>query len=538
MYSTSLKMDPWPVVSQASAYKYADFGSKVNLGRGEFGIVYGATHPTIPQVAIRILSRNFHATENERQALLKEASLLRAIQSPQLLSLYGTVMETEHLCLVFEYAEYGSLCKVLRRVKIQWPMKIVFAYEIALGMAYLHGQDVLHLRLKSSNVLICENMNVKLADMNMGIGGRMSSWSTQAMTYSRTQPNNTRLDTPANVANFPPEILLDINFPPGKATDVYAFGIILWQIITDKIPYDGKKSEEVCALVKNGERPTMIDIPADKPEILDRLMKKSWDQNRESRPSFTAIRVELESVYAGNRNLAMGLKQQYQEVLNDFNIRDNLYISAPISDMSMRSRRRYQADGSVTSVMLTEGRCARATTETETLTLTETRQQHQSGGAATAIIPSEDISGTQQQYHSDGAATAMIDNEITTRKGLPLIPPEYRDNEPANEDKDEDAPVIPNTLFPLNNESKQKLYIVAEELGSRHWRRFGHCLGFSDGEMDNIQTNYSSNGYPEISYQMLRRWCERECRDTIFDDLKRLLSDNGFDYIALKMDQQ
>ena len=94
--------------------------------------------------------------------------------------------------------------------------------DVALGMSYLHGKNVLHCDLKSSNVLIDENWNVKLCDFGLS---RINS-------TKKNKKKNIRVGTPHWMA---PEILKGEKYE--CYSDVYSFGILVWEMLTCKIPY-------------------------------------------------------------------------------------------------------------------------------------------------------------------------------------------------------------------------------------------------------------------------------------------------------------
>jgi len=95
------------------------------------------------------------------------------------------------------------------------------AEDIALGMTYLHGRKVVHCDLKSSNILIDSNWGVKLCDFGLS-----------RIVYKHKRKNVQRVGTPHWMA---PEILRgDSN---DEASDVYSFGMVLWELVTGEIPY-------------------------------------------------------------------------------------------------------------------------------------------------------------------------------------------------------------------------------------------------------------------------------------------------------------
>lgn len=126
--------------------------------------------------------------------------------------------------MITEYLDEGSLFDHLhKKHTVLDDERLMYIVEdIALGMAYLHDRKVLHCDLKSSNVLIDSNWNVKLCDFGL------------SRTKSKLDKLNLfgRVGTPHWMA---PEILRCKQYT--EYSDVYSFGMILWEMITGEIPY-------------------------------------------------------------------------------------------------------------------------------------------------------------------------------------------------------------------------------------------------------------------------------------------------------------
>jgi hypothetical protein len=145
-------------------------------------------------------------------------------------------------------------------------------------MRYLHSHRIIHRDLKSPNVLLDERLLPKIADFGL------SRFVTDCTSPA---PMTGNLGTPMWMA---PEIV--DNRPYGFPVDVYAFGMVLWEMYTEKIPYEGLSREEVFArLVTAGERPPLPDpgLP------IARLIARCWDGEPLRRPSFNAIFEMFES---------------------------------------------------------------------------------------------------------------------------------------------------------------------------------------------------------------------------------------------------
>ncbi|GLI67476.1 hypothetical protein VaNZ11_011693, partial [Volvox africanus] len=107
-----------------------------------------------------------------------------------------------------------------------------------------------------------------------------------AVLQDRHQLLTGRMGSPGWVA---PEILKGL--PYNEKVDVYSFGIIIWECLAGKRPYEGLTNDQVMLAVAAGSRPA---VPPDTDPALERLMSSCWDQDPEQRPAFHEITTELQ----------------------------------------------------------------------------------------------------------------------------------------------------------------------------------------------------------------------------------------------------
>lgn len=140
-------------------------------------------------------------------------------------------------------------------------------------MVYLHSmKDMLHRDLKSSNVLIAEDLKVKLCDF--GLSGHKKD---------KKQRKN-RIGTYQWMA---PEVIRneEIDFP----SDVYSFGVIIWELLSEKIPYEGMSEAQIIGIVGYDENHKLPDIPENSDHFIISIMEKCLRRDPSKRPSFIEI---------------------------------------------------------------------------------------------------------------------------------------------------------------------------------------------------------------------------------------------------------
>lgn len=211
-------------------------------GQGGFGSVFvGLFRGTL--VAVKQLYGH-NCRETMLPSIEAEAITLVNLRHPNVVLFMGFVQEPYKLWIVTEYCSRGSVRDLLDSDNyVLTPNKILkFALGAARGLAYLHGQDppVLHLDLKSSNILVTSGWEVKLADF--GLSRNMHNIQ-----------NNTFAGT---VQYSAPEILESNNFT--VAADIYSFGVCMWEMAARKIPFEGTQPIHLLwGVVKEDKRPPL-----------------------------------------------------------------------------------------------------------------------------------------------------------------------------------------------------------------------------------------------------------------------------------------
>lgn len=317
---------------------FQDLELHERLGEGSFGCVYRATY-NLTSVAAKVLidpsrgaRRGAGADELAiiDEALLmemeKEASLMAspALRHPNIIQLMGVCLYPP--TIVTEYCERGSLTQVLSQAKsghqpLSWRMRLNMALGAAKGMLHLHSRSppVLHRDFKSPNLLVTDNLRVKVADFNLS---KESSINNEGDGTGSLLANTNTKGGPENPRWLAPELLL----PKEKATaasDVFAFGVVMWEILTCEVPWGAESPLQIGMNIMNGKR---LPIPLEEEDICglgssrdddhhgggrqdgndpqqqqllpgyDRyvtLLEQCWAQDKKERPDFKHITMVL-----------------------------------------------------------------------------------------------------------------------------------------------------------------------------------------------------------------------------------------------------
>ncbi|KAM9707868.1 mitogen-activated protein kinase kinase kinase 7-like [Menidia menidia] len=250
--------------------QYDDIQVEAAVGRGTFGVVFKAVWKGT-DVAIKTIE-----SENERNAFLVELRQLSRVSHPNIVKLYGSCKDP--VCLVMEYAECGSLYNLLHSVDPPPDYSAAHAMswclQCAEGVAYLHAMKpkaLIHRDLKPPNLLLVARGTVlKICDFGT---------ACDIQTY---MTNNK-----GSAAWMAPEVFEGSSY--SEKCDVFSWGIILWEVLTRKKPFDEIGGSAFCIMwaVHRGTRPPLI---RDLPSPIETLMTRCWDKEPSHRPPMSEVR--------------------------------------------------------------------------------------------------------------------------------------------------------------------------------------------------------------------------------------------------------
>ncbi|KAM9853192.1 ankyrin repeat and protein kinase domain-containing protein 1 [Aulostomus maculatus] len=217
---------------------------------------------------------------NFYRRLKDEASNIANVRFKYIVTIYGLCQEAS--AAVMEYMSNGSLNNLLNSHTFMWPKKFQMIHETSMGMNFLHSikPPLLHLNLKTSNILLDDHLHVKISDFGLfNWEGSMNKNSFMECLTGR-----------GNLSYVPPETFTQSPDLPGTAFDVYSFGIIIWEILTQQKPYSGWSVTTVLLHVSHGKRLCLEMIPEERPhecEQMISIMKECWEHDPRRRPPFS-----------------------------------------------------------------------------------------------------------------------------------------------------------------------------------------------------------------------------------------------------------
>ncbi|XP_024024562.1 serine/threonine-protein kinase STY46 isoform X1 [Morus notabilis] len=243
------------------------------IASGSIGDLYKGTLYN-QDVAIKIL-RAEHLNETILREFAQEVDIMRKLQHKNVLQFIGACTRPPNPCIVTEFMFGGSVYDFLKQngVPLQYLLRV--AIDVSKGMNYLHRNNIIHRDLKAANLLMDENGVVKVSDFGVArVQAESGVMTAETGTYRWMAP----------------EVIE--HKPYDHKADVFSFGIVLWELVTGKLPYeDLTPMQAAVGVVHKGLRPT---IPAHTDPMLAELIEKCWQQEPSLRPQFSEILETLQ----------------------------------------------------------------------------------------------------------------------------------------------------------------------------------------------------------------------------------------------------
>ncbi|XP_020595523.1 serine/threonine-protein kinase CTR1 isoform X2 [Phalaenopsis equestris] len=263
-----LTMD-WPEIS------WDELEIRERVGAGSFGTVFRAEwHGS--DVAVKVLEdQDFY--DDQMKEFLREVAIMNRVRHPNLVLFMGAVTKRPHLSIVTEYLPRGSLYHLLSKANagelLDRRRRLRMALDVAKGVNYLHclNPSIVHWDLKSPNLLVDKNWSVKVCDFGL------SRLKEHTFISSKSAAG-----TPEWMA---PEFLR--GEPTNEKSDVFSFGVILWELLTKQQPWRGLSPGQVVGAVAFQNR--RLPIPQDTSPALAALVESCWADDPKQRPPFSSI---------------------------------------------------------------------------------------------------------------------------------------------------------------------------------------------------------------------------------------------------------
>ncbi|XP_039985273.1 inactive tyrosine-protein kinase transmembrane receptor ROR1 isoform X1 [Xiphias gladius] len=276
-----------------SAVRFMEELGECTLGKIYKGHLYLPGMDQAQLVAIKTLKDISHA--QQWGDFQQEATVLTELQHPNVVCLLGVVTQEQPVCMLFEFLPQGDLHEFLImrsphsdvgcssdedgtvKSSLDHGDFLHMAIQVAAGMEYLASHFYIHKDLAARNILVGEQLHVKISDLGL-------SREIYSSDYYCLQPK-----TLLPIRWMPPEAIAYGKFTTDS--DIWSFGVVLWEIFSYGLqPYYGFSNQEVMEMVRKRQ---LLPCPEDCPPRFYGLMTECWQEGPGRRPRFKDIHGRL-----------------------------------------------------------------------------------------------------------------------------------------------------------------------------------------------------------------------------------------------------
>ncbi|MFT3850811.1 MAG: serine/threonine-protein kinase [Propionivibrio sp.] len=245
------------------------------LGKGATAVVYLARDPDAErEVAIKLIKfgeDNAAMSRRLRKLFQTEDAIGRRLDHPNIVKIYDAVIESDQAYLVMEFIEGTALdqyCAINRLLPMHRVIGVIFKCCLALDHAFRQG--VVHRDIKPANILIDADDNPKITDFGLALNLNKDLNKDSTFVMGVGSP-----------AYMSPEQIK--NYPLNQKTDLYSLGVLLFQLLTGRLPFRAGNQGALVYKIVNADTPSVCALNPNLPTGLDPIIKKALEKDLYSR---------------------------------------------------------------------------------------------------------------------------------------------------------------------------------------------------------------------------------------------------------------
>jgi tetratricopeptide (TPR) repeat protein len=266
------------------------------LGEGNMGVVYKALDRKLDRlVALKFLPSHLAALPDRVERFMQEATALSVVNHPHIATIYDIERVDEQRFLVLEYLPGGTLktrLEKLQQSQALLPLDVVVEYarQTTEGLAHAHRRGVVHRDVKTSNLMLTEEGNVKITDFGVAKLSRLSS---------RTVPGSLI----GTIRYMSPEQAQGLE--ADARSDIFSFGVVLFELTTGQTPFQADSDAALLLKIVSSPAPPLKALRADAPDRLDQIVQRALMKRPEDRyQAADELAVDLQALGRQQMNAA------------------------------------------------------------------------------------------------------------------------------------------------------------------------------------------------------------------------------------------
>jgi len=263
------------------------------IGEGGMGVVYRAHDERLDRdVALKVLPARAVPDEAARARLFREARTASALNHPNICTIHEVAESEGHPYIAMEFIEGRRLADLLPDEGVSSDQAARYGSQIADALEHAHRRGVIHRDLKSANVMITPESRVKVLDFGLAV-----RYTGPMADVTRSSDSLSNYSVVAGTLPYlAPEVLRGL--PADARSDIWSLGIILWEMSTGHLPFEGGTGYELSSsILRDALPPVPSHLPPLLPAVIQRCLSKDPGQRFQNAGE---VRAALETVQMGS----------------------------------------------------------------------------------------------------------------------------------------------------------------------------------------------------------------------------------------------
>jgi serine/threonine protein kinase len=249
------------------------------VGAGGMADVYRAKdHVLERDVAIKVLKPEFAEDKTFVSKFRQEAQAAAGLEHPNIVNIYDVGFENNLYYIVMEYVQGITLkTYISKKGRLNYKEVLSIAIQVARGIEAAHNKGIIHRDIKPQNIIISNEGKVKVTDFGIAKAATSKTMSTDAMgSVHYISPEQAR------------------NGYVTKQSDIYSLGIVMYEMVTGRVPYDGETAVSIAIQHLQGQMKKPSELVDDVPVSLEHIIEKATQKSPERRyPTMGDLLVDL-----------------------------------------------------------------------------------------------------------------------------------------------------------------------------------------------------------------------------------------------------
>ena len=259
------------------------------LGAGGMGEVYLAEDTKLGRkVALKVLPHSLIADEQSKRRFIQEAKTASSLSHPNIITIYEISSDNGHDFIAMEYVEGETVRGMLSGPRIKTARAADLIAQTASALAAAHEAGIIHRDIKPENLMVTRASQVKVLDF--GLAKLVEAQRPSLVTSDADA--DTYILSQKNVRTMPGTVLGTVSYmspeqaegqPVDRRSDIFSLGVVLYEILGGKRPFEGKSAIDTLHAIINDEPPSIVELNPSLPYEVTELLGKAIAKDRAER---------------------------------------------------------------------------------------------------------------------------------------------------------------------------------------------------------------------------------------------------------------